>query len=898
MSPLRQASFWKMKDRARVFGETGGHELVRRLQQTAPAAHFHLMGHSFGCIVMSATVAGAPGSAPLRRAVDSLFLVQGALSLWAYASENPYAPGTAGYFHHVVRERLVRGPIVTTRSIKDTAVGHYYPRGAKLKRQLLLVDDKYPKYGGIGTFGIQGIAVARDLLMQSAQHVYSFGPGQIYNLEASHVIRNGGGASGAHSDIAHPEVAHAFWAAALALPPSPIEPRREGPPPDEPSRASSPDPAPSPSQPSASARPQGIDESPTVVPMPSPAPSPDKPRRPGGTLTIRRTTRRADSLEESSAVDERPAAARESGATHGSGQGSGQGSGVGRSTRPVPAAPSPAAEASPSGNGSEGVAVRPPDSAAQRWFNAEVEDHPPDQPLTRGEWYTLAFDVDVVKRDRGVAGTVLDDRGLFTGEVEEAQLTIHLDSDDFEITDPSRTLRLPRVGRSKGKARFDISPRHDGPSALRATIHKEGNFVQQMDLTFTVGAGGPQTVEVTTKGRPPSAAVALQARDAGVTIQPSPGGGYDCLIWGAVACRAHLTITQAYLAKAVDVLRAALIRVVMHQGAGDEVFQTSIDIPKPDCDFALQTLARAGARLFQQIFSGPDAAADSKDAGEVLRKLASNPGTRLKIQIVAESAPVPWGLLYLGDAAEGAELDWEQFLGMRHIVESIPLMNTSDPPDEHISSEPTLAVGLNVNQDIDRQMQSDFVARQHTFWQKAIASRKRLSVAPRSTRAEVLQALKGDTSEQILYFYCHAASAGLDDPEGPDAASLKLTDGEITLGDLSLDAPTRVRLRGSPLVFINACESGDLSPMFYDGFVPYFMAKGARGVVGTECKTPALFAAVWAQRFFERFLDGEPLGEVFLTLRQEFLREHRNPLGLLYAVHCSGDTRIEPALAM
>ena len=29
--------------------------------------------------------------------------------------------------------------------------------------------------------------------------------------------KNGGGASGAHSDIAHPEVAHAFWAAALAL---------------------------------------------------------------------------------------------------------------------------------------------------------------------------------------------------------------------------------------------------------------------------------------------------------------------------------------------------------------------------------------------------------------------------------------------------------------------------------------------------------------------------------------------------------------------------------------------------------------------------------------------------------------------------------------------------------
>jgi len=46
----------------------------------------------------------------------------------------------------------------------------------------------------------------------------------------------------------------------------------------------------------------------------------------------------------------------------------------------------------------------------------------------------------------------------------------------------------------------------------------------------------------------------------------------------------------------------------------------------------------------------------------------------------------------------------------------------------------------------------------------------------------------------------------------------------------------------------------------------------------------------------ERFLDGEPLGDAFLGLRQEFLHEHGNPLGLLYAVHCDGDTQIVPAL--
>ena len=105
-------------------------------------------------------------------------------------------------------------------------------------------------------------------------------------------------------------------------------------------------------------------------------------------------------------------------------------------------------------------------------------------------------------------------------------------------------------------------------------------------------------------------------------------------------------------------------------------------------------------------------------------------------------------------------------------------------------------------------------------------------------------------------------------------------------------------LPGNPLVFINACESGELRPEFYDGFIPYFMAKGARGVVGTECKTPAIFASEWALRFFPRFLDGEPLGDLFLELRREFHTKHGNPLGLLYNVYCDADTRIQPGLTI
>lgn len=59
LAPLYVLSFWKMKDRARRIGETGAHLLLLHLQQAAPAARFHCMGHSFGCIVVSAMIAGA-----------------------------------------------------------------------------------------------------------------------------------------------------------------------------------------------------------------------------------------------------------------------------------------------------------------------------------------------------------------------------------------------------------------------------------------------------------------------------------------------------------------------------------------------------------------------------------------------------------------------------------------------------------------------------------------------------------------------------------------------------------------------------------------------------------------------------------------------------------------------
>jgi hypothetical protein len=217
LAPLRTLSFWKMKDRARQIGEGGGGAFFAALQQAADdrPVKFHVMGHSFGCIVVSAMVQGAvTGGA---RPVDSLALVQGALSLWSYCDDIPPAHGNAGYFRAVVASGAVRGPVVTTQSPFDTAVGRWYPLAAGAAGQVVFALTGLPKYGGVGAFGVQGpgpAIEARDML--PTEQLYGFEAGKVYNLAAGQFIRDGGGFSGAHSDITKPAVAHAVWEAALA----------------------------------------------------------------------------------------------------------------------------------------------------------------------------------------------------------------------------------------------------------------------------------------------------------------------------------------------------------------------------------------------------------------------------------------------------------------------------------------------------------------------------------------------------------------------------------------------------------------------------------------------------------------------------------------------------------
>jgi hypothetical protein len=544
---------------------------------------------------------------------------------------------------------------------------------------------------------------------------------------------------------------------------------------------------------------------------------------------------------------------------------------------------------------------RAPEPPETRYMNAAIAGRTGGAPLAVATDYLLEIWVALEKAVNAAAIPIPGAPFTHRPDEDVITLTIQVTSEDFVVAQDALPLKLPRRGPSAGRARFDITPKHDGEGTLAVSVYKEGNFLLQMELSYPVGAVAARESSPKVIGRPLSSAADLQPRDLTLIIMPGEGG-FQCIVNGAMTGKVTLPLTVFQVADIVTAARAAMMRVVtLRNDVRALVFQTGIDIDAASEAKALRILAEAGATLFQRIFFGPGAGADAQKLGGMIRTLATKPDRRYAFQFMVDGFPVPWGMLYLGPAAEDDTLDWDLFLGMRHVVEQIPLKAPTRYEKLTIASDsPALAVSVNFNTSIDAQYKLDVVARQRAYWRDvAKKAGNRMTLVEGLTRKDILSAFRKPSADQLTYLYCHAETVNPGGNGGVQASSFVFANEErLTLAEMNLNAPTTDALPGSPLVFINACESAEMRPEFYDGFIPYFMEKGARGVVGTECETPAIFATEFALRFFPRFLDGEPLGELFLDLRRAFRADHRNPLGLLYNVYCDGDTHVRPGLTL
>ena len=209
---LRVATYWQMKERAGVVGKTGLALLIARLHEASPNLGVHLLGHSFGARLVSYALAGLPESqVGSKSPVKSLFLLQGAFSHFTFAEALPFDKKRKGEL--VGMASRVDGPLLTTHSLKDLAVGTAYPLASVVAGQDAADQaDTLFRWGAMGHDGAQAVDAKQTQLLKPGA-AYPFEAGKWTNLDANKVIINGGPPSGAHSDIVHP---HTAWAALAA----------------------------------------------------------------------------------------------------------------------------------------------------------------------------------------------------------------------------------------------------------------------------------------------------------------------------------------------------------------------------------------------------------------------------------------------------------------------------------------------------------------------------------------------------------------------------------------------------------------------------------------------------------------------------------------------------------
>lgn len=204
---LNCVTYYQMKDRAGAVGRTGVNDAVNRIRADLPNVKVHLVGHSFGCRVVTAAATG-PAAKP-NGFVNSMTLLQGAFSHFAFSGKFDDS-AKPGFFRNLITESRVSGPVLITHTRADKAVGLAYAIASRVAGQIAAeMGDRSDPFGGLGSNGAQKTSEAKDGKLPQAGTPFSppLATGTMTNLLADGLISN-------HSDVRNPHAAHAVLTAA------------------------------------------------------------------------------------------------------------------------------------------------------------------------------------------------------------------------------------------------------------------------------------------------------------------------------------------------------------------------------------------------------------------------------------------------------------------------------------------------------------------------------------------------------------------------------------------------------------------------------------------------------------------------------------------------------------
>ena len=588
---------------------------------------------------------------------------------------------------------------------------------------------------------------------------------------------------------------------------------------------------------------------------------------------------------------------------------------------------------------------------APRYVNLWFEDA--DQnvvertlPLTVGEPYHLAIDVgrllehSLVDWEHSPAGpqAIVEPR-------EEVFLYVSLFSEDFDISDPTRPLRLTRQDDTE-PVRFPLVPLHhsrgSGPATLEVCLYYRTYLVQTfkvraevVDTDETAHSATPQVADLTharTTSFPEMED--LSPREVSLTITRDspdryrftflvdPASANQKEVARAVELSCQVRLTRDDLTHLITKARRQLYNVVQ---AFDLLQDPETQIHRK----ATRALAQVGRQLYLKLFES-----SSAHALKEWMETSLPEGSTIQIVDLAGDFVFPWSLVYTAQPWNGDDVvDVANFWGWRYklVILTDTMLDTyrqACPGEACSDNDPTAFATddpLRVSVGLHERLLG--TAHQRAFFANLIAQTGGRVLPEILTNRQSMTNALAAADRDVYYFFCHgyteriATDIQLDsdlldhfarlaaNAPGDDTVSIRehlddlfdvsdswmrLTRGKIPLAMLKETVPGSFSRH--PIVFLNMCESAQVLPSLSDGFVPFFIQRGARAVVGTECPMNTVFADGFARSFLTRFLQGQTAGDILLALRRRYLADG-NPLALAYTLYADADLRLsEPLL--
>ncbi|HEX8320405.1 CHAT domain-containing protein [Longimicrobium sp.] len=563
----------------------------------------------------------------------------------------------------------------------------------------------------------------------------------------------------------------------------------------------------------------------------------------------------------------------------------------------------------------------PPPPAAPRFPDFCVlvagsgAEHPSDRPLKADQEYVL--EVIITPDPHGLPATGERQPIRDPGQAETVKVFVTAEADDdsfVHIDQPLDSLDLPPGSGASTAARFAFRPRRKsaGPgdrAAIMVRMYYRLNLLARTVVSFEVGgkwdeARRKDAVSIESLVLDPTLAALDEVvpQDLHIDVTSRADDGYRLNVLyrkpggEEVVFPARLRITTAGLE---DRLRDA--RDELHRIATSPEYTSGLRATSDQFAAHLHRLARTGQRLWSKLFD-EDQDAAAFDLAAVLRENPPPPGARIQVTLAPDATEFifPWGLMFQGEIPKESYVapDTDGFWGTRYEVE-IRLPQSPLPRDRPVEAPGALKLAFMLWEQFRNSTgQKEFLA------ELAARSGGRLEVGEPILRASLCKDLLADCDAQVLYFYSHgytrprkADTTPDGDPQGaasPDRNRtwIALTNGRLYLDELMHEV--QGKFPSQPLIVLNMCESAEMSPSLSDSFVSFFLDRGARAVVGTECPMTVEFADPFGRRLLEGVLAGQTASRALMDARRHFVRNERNPLGLAYTLYGTASVCFAP----